>query len=235
MVFALLISLIKIIVVFIGMVLTPIGFWLRFILKEFRYTDKIVGFAETNNWGILKLSNDIWENYATLKSAKIVVEDLKNFARKFKQRTWAKNILAGLFSPITILFLIIKYVVTVLFEIVFRLFHASFMVISLFITLIYMVFRLVLTPLTKLLVTVFNFGYSHVERIYPALLKSSLANSYTIVGSVAVLFFITIYFIAPQLGSELIPEVHQGEFYVEMTLQIGLCINNTCNIIHLIF
>lgn len=227
MLFALLISIFKAIIIFVRMVFTPIGFWGRFMRPDYRYTSKIVNFAETNNWGILKLSNDIWENYATIKSASSVVNDLEKFAAKFSQRSTGKNIIAAIFSPLTLVFFVSKYVLNVLFEVVFRLTHAVFMLVSLFITLLYMLARLIFTPFTKLLVDVFNFCYGRVERFYPTVLMKSLENSYTLIGSVAVLFFVTIYFIAPQLGSELIPEVHQGEFYVEMTLPIGTPVEKT--------
>jgi multidrug efflux pump subunit AcrB len=227
MIFALLISMVKIIVVFVGMLFTPIGFFGRFLWKDFRYTSKIIEFAKTNNWDILKLSDKIWENYATINSAAVVVDDLKMIADKFIRRTLFKKILFSLISLIEILFVLAKYIITVLFELIFRLLHAIIMLLGLFISLAYMFLRLFATPFTKILVGLFNFGYEKLEKLYPVVLIKSLQNKYTIIGSMAVLFFVTIYFIAPQLGSELIPEVHQGEFYVELTLPIGTPVEKT--------
>ncbi len=227
MIFALLISIVKILMVFIAMVFTPIGFFGRFLWPDFRYTSKIITFAKTNNWGILKLSNAIWENYSTIKSAGVVVDDLVTFGAKFSQRTLLKNLVPILFSPISVSFFLIKYIVNAVFELAFRTIHAIIMVAGLLLAVLYMLVRLVLTPFTKILVGLFNFGYEKLEKLYPVVLIKSLQNKYTIIGSMAVLFFVTIYFIAPQLGSELIPEVHQGEFYVELTLPIGTPVEKT--------
>ena len=40
-------------------------------------------------------------------------------------------------------------------------------------------------------------------------------------GSIVVVFLFTIFVIGPRIGSELIPEVHQGEFNLELTLPVG--------------
>ena len=46
-------------------------------------------------------------------------------------------------------------------------------------------------------------------------------------GSVSVLFLVTVFVVGPKLGSELIPEVHQGEFNVEVTMPVGTPVERT--------
>ena len=58
-------------------------------------------------------------------------------------------------------------------------------------------------------------------------MQKSLENKYILIGVVVILFLFSVYIIAPRLGSELIPEVHQGEFYVELTLPIGTPVEKT--------
>lgn len=227
MIAALLIALIKAFVVLAVTLLSFAGFLLRYVIKDFRYSNAVVRFAETNNWVLLDLSNNIWENYATIKSSGIYFNDFFNWAAKFGNSRVTSILLRIIFSPFVIIFIIVKYLVTVLFELVFRLLHATITLIGLFLTLIYMILRLILSPFTKVLVRIFDVVYGAVEEYYPKILRQSLSRSYQIIGAVLVLFFVTVYFIAPQLGSELIPEVHQGEFFVELTFPVGTPVEKT--------
>ena len=90
-----------------------------------------------------------------------------------------------------------------------------------------LVLRLILTPITKIVVFLFDKTYSIIEKSYPNIIQKSLDNKYVLLGVVIVLFLFSIYVVAPRLGSELIPEVHQGEFYVELTYPIGTPVEKT--------
>ncbi|MCK4835115.1 MAG: efflux RND transporter permease subunit [Candidatus Aminicenantes bacterium] len=68
---------------------------------------------------------------------------------------------------------------------------------------------------------VFNKFLKLIYEGYPKLLALSLKNDLKIIGTVLVLFLITIFVILPHIGSELIPEVHQGTIYVNVTFPVG--------------
>ncbi|WP_457566599.1 efflux RND transporter permease subunit, partial [Caldithrix abyssi] len=57
--------------------------------------------------------------------------------------------------------------------------------------------------------------------------QKALKRRYEVIGGVFALFLITILFVAPRLGSELIPQVHQGEFFVEIRLPVGTPVEET--------
>jgi HAE1 family hydrophobic/amphiphilic exporter-1 len=73
-----------------------------------------------------------------------------------------------------------------------------------------------------LIFALFNWSYEKIESGYPRLLTWSLNNSGTVIGTMVVLFLFSVFIVAPQIGSELIPEVHQGEFNLELTYPVGL-------------
>ncbi|MFL3658836.1 MAG: efflux RND transporter permease subunit, partial [Opitutales bacterium] len=64
-------------------------------------------------------------------------------------------------------------------------------------------------------------------RFYKGLLNWALDNKIFIVGGMFAVFALTIVFVFPRLGSELIPKVHQGEFNVELKLPVGTPIEET--------
>ncbi len=224
---ALIVALAKAVAVLLLVILAPLLFLIRLIKKDFRYSEKIRHFAQSNNWKLFEFSHEIWENYTTIKSAGSFFDDLFSFFKSFKGKSFFRKIWRTVFTLFVLFFYLIKYVVSVLFEVVFRLLHAFTMLIILLVMLIAMLAQLIFTPVIKILISVFNIVYGAVEKYYPLFLQKSLDNSYTIIGSVVVLFAVTIYGIVPQLGSELIPEVHQGEFYVKLTFPVGTPVEKT--------
>jgi len=78
-----------------------------------------------------------------------------------------------------------------------------------------------LAPVLKAINLIFGKFISFVNDNYPKLLNISLKNDTKIITSVFIVFLITILVILPNIGKELIPEVHQGTIFVNITLPVG--------------
>ena len=65
-----------------------------------------------------------------------------------------------------------------------------------------------------------------LENGYPHLIRWSLRNRF-IVYSLVIASGVATVWAAPQLDSELIPELHQGEFTVELSLPVGTPLQTT--------
>jgi HAE1 family hydrophobic/amphiphilic exporter-1 len=76
-------------------------------------------------------------------------------------------------------------------------------------------------PIVGLIVRGFNRLMKVINEGYPKLLNMSLKNDLKIIGVVLALFVVTILLVMPQIDSELIPEVHQGTLYVNVTFPVG--------------
>ncbi len=86
-------------------------------------------------------------------------------------------------------------------------------------------------PFIKLAVKLFNIAYDFINRIYPKMLSLSLKNDMKIMTAVIVLFLISIFVVLPNIGKELIPEVHQGTIYVNLTFPVGTPVEKTDKLI----
>jgi len=86
-------------------------------------------------------------------------------------------------------------------------------------------------PFIKLAVKLFNIAYDFINRIYPKMLSLSLKNDMKIITAVIVLFLISIFVVLPNIGKELIPEVHQGTIYVNLTFPVGTPVEKTDRLI----
>jgi hydrophobic/amphiphilic exporter-1 (mainly G- bacteria), HAE1 family len=62
--------------------------------------------------------------------------------------------------------------------------------------------------------------YSFCERIYPPAIRWALEHRIKVLGGALVLFLATML-IVPQLGSELVPQISQGEFNIDLRLAAG--------------
>ncbi|MEM9159406.1 MAG: efflux RND transporter permease subunit, partial [Verrucomicrobiota bacterium] len=79
--------------------------------------------------------------------------------------------------------------------------------------------------------SLFDHSFKAALIFYRGLLNWALNNKVFIVGGAFISFGLSVYFILPRLGSELIPKVHQGEFNLDIKLPIGTKIEDTARIV----
>lgn len=77
------------------------------------------------------------------------------------------------------------------------------------------------SPIIELLTSLFNKVLKAINNFYPRLLEVSLKRATQVIIVVLVVFAFTILVVLPRIGSELIPEVHQGTLYVNVTFPVG--------------
>ena len=82
-------------------------------------------------------------------------------------------------------------------------------------------------PVIAPILYVFERVFERVTRIYPALLRAALANRASAISVAVIPFVLAVMYLVPRLGSELIPQVHQGQFDLELTLPVGTPLDAT--------
>jgi HAE1 family hydrophobic/amphiphilic exporter-1 len=78
-----------------------------------------------------------------------------------------------------------------------------------------------IAPIIKGLTSLFNIVLNAINKFYPRLLDFSLKKATQVIIVVLVFFVFTILVVLPRIGSELIPEVHQGTLYVNVIFPVG--------------
>ncbi|MGH8018903.1 MAG: efflux RND transporter permease subunit, partial [Opitutaceae bacterium] len=89
----------------------------------------------------------------------------------------------------------------------------------------------VIEPIIRPVFDLIGFGLGGLQRIYRHALDWSLAHAGTVIGGGFVLFVVVMVLGLPRLGRELIPQVHQGEFNVQVTLPVGTPLERTAEVV----
>jgi HAE1 family hydrophobic/amphiphilic exporter-1 len=221
--FSLLIAILKFLTL---PLLWPVGAILAILAKlgiiKFDIMELLIRYAKNPDFFTLKFIKNIWPDYLVNKSFKSFNEDLKKIFMKFSGKTFTVKMLFIILLPISFIFYLIKYLFQISIELLFRFLHFIITLLSIIIKFFYLEILLIFSPISKLIFTLFNWSYGKIEDGYPRLLSWALGNRGTVIGTMTVLFLFSIFVVGPQIGSELIPEVHQGEFNLELTYPVGL-------------
>ena len=80
---------------------------------------------------------------------------------------------------------------------------------------------ILLLPILAPMLYVFERSFAQVRDAYPIVLRLALTHRSSVIILAVVPFAATVFYLVPRLGSELIPQVYQGEFDVELALPVG--------------
>ncbi len=175
----------------------------------------------------IKFVDSIWSGYLVYNSAQKIYASFSAMAEQYRAYSVIKKIVYSPLNLLRMVFYVFEYILTAFSELIFRFSHGFILLIGLFGYLLLLLFQLAFSQPIRFIVWLFDITYTMVEKGYEPFLRKAIKNSYAVVGGIVVLFLFTIFVIWPRLGSELIPEVHQGEFYVELKLPVGTPVEKT--------
>ncbi len=188
---------------------------------KFRFADVISRESAREAYFNVRIFSNFWPGFLVNKSVPELIEDFRKSFKRYGDRRW---FLYPVFLPVLLIrlvFYLFKFVFAFLMEWAFRFAHVFIQLIVLTGKLLFIFFGLILAGPAKLTVSAFNWMYGKLEQLYPVWLERALNNAGAVIGTMVVLFVLTIFVLGPRLGSELIPEVHQGEFHLDLTFPVG--------------
>ncbi len=148
-------------------------------------------------------------------------------------KSWLKSAkgLAHALTPLVAIFLLIRFVVLFVLELVFgRLFVGiiglTASIAALVLGGVIRVVRLVVGPV----LTGFDKVYGRLESVYPPILRGALRARYA-VTLVSFLLFGGALWVFGDLDTELMPAMHQGEFTVRVQMPVGTKLEETSRIV----
>lgn len=222
---ALLVAFVKQLIILLLVLFAPFLGLLRITgLIKFTTTAWLLDFCAQTDFGRLTYIKKVWPTFLVNNSAPALIEGMRNIKSAFASRN---KIVQGLLLPIKAAFVTGRFIFQFMLELVFRLTHTLLMVLTVAIKGLFLLITLIFRGPSTMVLDGFNKLYSDLEEAYPRLLTRALNNRGAVLGTMGALLLLTVLVVAPRLGSELIPEVHQGEFNVEITMPVGTPVERT--------
>ena len=162
-------------------------------------------------WGIRSILKPLrWVRAAT---------PLKQIARALPGLVGSIGVL--ILIPVGPIYFVARFLIFTAIGLVGKVLVHALMLVFLVSTVCLVLFAALLLPILAPLLYLFERTFGYVTVVYPSLLRSALMNQGSVVALAVVPFAVTVFYLAPMLGSELIPQVYQGEFDVEIALPVG--------------
>lgn len=162
-----------------------------------------------------------FESWVQFKSA------LRRFAANWRTRDAAGKWLLSIAAPLWLIYVLLRFMIFFSLNLASKLLTLLFIAGAFLMKGIAWVLKILLGIPGRYLTGAFQKGLNWMYRIYPHALDLALKNKTAVIMGAVIPFLICVFILLPHLGSELIPEVHQGEFNVELTLPVGTPVETT--------
>ncbi len=166
-----------------------------------------------------------FESFSQLKSS------LRRWIQSFKNASPGKVGALILFSLIRVPYILIRFIVFLLLNILSKIITLIFLLIGALFTLVSLTWKNILFPIAGFFVKLFNLAFQKLNDLYPRGIDWALTHRQSVIMMSLLPFVLAVVIMFTQLGKELIPEVHQGEFNVELTLPIGTPVETTAQVV----
>jgi HAE1 family hydrophobic/amphiphilic exporter-1 len=185
------------------------------------YRPAIIRYARSHDFFFVRSIEQVWAGFLVNKSLPVFYSDLDKLVSEFRGKNRLKTILLALAFPLRLLFYILMYLFQFAVEYLFRWIHIVLSLLLLVIKTLVFIFKLIFSAPAQVTFSGFNRGYEGLASSQEKMLKWSLENKTLLITGMTILLLFSLFIVGPRLGSELIPEVHQGEFNVDLTLPVG--------------
>jgi multidrug efflux pump subunit AcrB len=201
---------------------------------EKRWARAITGWFGGKRGILLPLGSEgvaVWERIFLFKPHPAFYEGIVGLGRWIKRKVnlpgrglLVRGFMAipvGVSSIIGLVYIVIRFLFHHLFAIAGKMLTLIVHLVIILVTVIGVAFGAILAPVVTILVTLFDQGYERLSEIYPVVLRRAVMNPGVVVVAAGIPFLFSLFVLLPGVGRELIPEVHQGEFNVEINMPVG--------------
>ena len=205
-------------------------FWLK---RERTFQGWVGAWAAESRIGQFTFFERVWPGILGFESPRLLGAALQRYWRWLNRSAplvW--KVLKALLLPLVLIYLVaVRFVLGTIFRLVGIVLHVALMLGWLVLVVALSLLGMVLMPVFLPLLFVFERGFGLVQRTYPALLGWALRQRLLIIGGALAVLLICWYKLLPALGTELIPQVHQAEFNLDLRLPVGTPLEETAQIV----
>ena len=204
-------------------------FWRK---RERTFQGWVGAWAAESRIGPFTFFERVWPGILGFESPRILGEALQRYwhwVNRSESLGWKG--LKALLLPLVLGYLVaVRFVLGTILRLVGIVLHVVLLLGWLVLVVALSLLAMALMPVFLPLLFAFERGFGLVQRIYPALLGWALRQRLVIIGGAFALLLICWYKLLPELGTELIPQVHQAEFNLALRLPAGTPLKETAQI-----
>jgi HAE1 family hydrophobic/amphiphilic exporter-1 len=180
---------------------------------------------------IAKTSRTPKEFFFHFESIDQLRSQIGSYLNSYRKASFIRKVLLILLTPFWLSFILLRFLIFLLLNSISKLFTSFILLLGGIITLFTFIFNKSFSKPIKTMLAYFDRGFQVINNFYPSVIDWALNNKGSVIALSVIPFLLIIFILLPALGSELIPEVHQGEFYVELTLPVGTPVEKTVELI----
>jgi multidrug efflux pump subunit AcrB len=205
-------------------------FWIK---RELTFQCWINTWAAETRVGKWTFFERVWPGILTFESPVILAETLQRYWRWVvgsKRLIW--KILKLVIFPLAVVYLVgVRFVLGTVLRLVAIVLHVALMLVGLVVVLALFLLAMVLMPLFLPVLYLFEKCFGLIQRGYPLLLGWALNQRFLVIGGVLAAMLFCWQKLLPELGTELIPQVYQAEFNLDLSLPVGTPLEKTAEIV----
>ena len=204
-------------------------FWRK---RERTFQGWVGAWAAESRIGPFTFFERVWPGILGFEAPRILGEALQRYwhwVNRSESLGWKG--LKALLLPLVLGYLVaVRFVLGTILRLVGIVLHVVLMLVWLVLVVALSLLAMALLPVFLPLLVAFERGFGLVQRTYPALLGWALRQRLVIIGGALALLLVCWYKLLPELGTELIPQVYQAEFNLDLRLPVGTPLNETAQI-----
>ncbi|MES2692998.1 MAG: efflux RND transporter permease subunit, partial [Verrucomicrobiota bacterium] len=145
----------------------------------------------------------------------------------FVPQAWWLLVLLFVPAVVPIVFLVLRVATEIALRLIGSVLQALLLTLAQLLIGIARFIALLFSPVAAAGLGWFERGNNWLQNKYPSVLHYTLRHRFLVLGSAVAALAVSVVFVLPRLGSDLIPQVHQGEFNLDVTLPIGTPLERT--------
>ncbi len=203
-------------------------FWIKPARSLQTWMNQWAGASRLGPWDFF---NRVWPNILSFGAAAALSTDIQRFCGWIRRsrRVWTRC--KALLFPLGLVYLMSRFILHALLCLVGIVLHTGCLLLGLVLVAVLHLLAMVLLPLLGPVLYVFEHGLKLVQQAYPVFLSWALRQRLLVIA-VALGSFLGCWFeVVPRLGRELIPQVHQGEFNLDISLPVGAPLERTAEVL----
>jgi HAE1 family hydrophobic/amphiphilic exporter-1 len=190
---------------------------------------RLAGWAAADRLGPVR-GETVWPGLLSFGALTHLAGSLAKLARWLVARPRWRVIVRVVPAPVAVVFLVARFAVEVLVRILGTFLQALLLTTGQGLIGAFRAATLVLSPITVSGLRWFESANDWMQYHYPRFLRAALRYRFGVLGGSFATTVLAAVLILPRVGSDLIPQVHQGEFYLDISLPIGTPLERTAEI-----